>query len=130
MIDTTPIEDVLSWWISSFGVSESELLDFIGQHYLIDESASRDLLVCWKTDETLLDMPSLFEFKMSGKPEIRHLVFWLILAKAWQYTLQSVAKRFGYEASWTFTEIVHAVYREHLAEFRPKPAAVRSSLMK
>ena len=129
-IDTCPIEEVLSWWMESFGVSESELLDFIGQHYLIDESASRDLLVCWKTDATLLDIPSLLEFKMSGKSEIRHLVFWLILAKAWQYTLQSVAKRFGYEASWTFTEIVHAVYREHLAEFRPKPAAIRATLMK
>ncbi len=73
-IDTCPIEEVLSWWMASFAVSESELLDFIGQHYLMDESASRDLLVCWKTDDTLLDIPALLEFKMSGKPEIRHLV--------------------------------------------------------
>jgi len=119
----------LSWWKENHGVSKQELLDLIGHHYDIDEAESRDLLTCWQEDDTLLDIHSLLDFKVAGKPEIRHLVLWLILAKAWEYTIQSVGKRFGYEATWSFTEIVQAVYQEQLTGFRPEQAAVQETLL-
>ena len=53
----------------------------------------------------------------------------LILAKAWEYTLQSVGKRFGYEATWSFIEIVQAVYQEQLTGFRPEHTAVQATLL-
>ncbi|MEK8021281.1 MAG: hypothetical protein VSS75_030780, partial [Candidatus Parabeggiatoa sp.] len=40
-----------------------------------------------------------------------------------------MGKRFGYEATWSFIEIVHAVYQEQLTGFRPEPAAVQETLL-
>jgi len=128
-IDTTAIKEVLSWFRHRHDMSEQEWVDLIGHHYEIDETESRDLLTCWQKDHTLLDIHSLLDFKMAGKPEIRHLVLWLILAKAWEYTLQSVGKRFGYEATWSFIEIVQAVYQEQLTGFRPEHTAVQATLL-
>jgi len=139
--DTIAVKEVLSWWMQTYDVSENTLVDFLNPYDPENscyedykESISRNLRR-WKSGDTLPDESSLLNFKQikrKGKPQngLSNLVIWLLLARAWQYTCQSVVTRFGETELASFISSVNRAYQTAFPdEFKVSPEGIQLILL-
>ena len=127
--DTVAIKEVLLYWMKINEVSEDKLINALCNYSEKDEDSVRKLLQRWKNDKTLPKISSLLDIKnihLEGK-KTNNLVIWLLLARAWQYTLQEVTKKkeFNNFDKLQFHEFVNKFYQKKLDGFIVDPMLVK-----